>query len=172
MTVFIVHPVRDDLSPALKFGGFRFINHRYINGDELVVNGDKIPTFNEMPGVNWVIPTSFDRNMRNAALDFHPGTDYLLIAGDHLQLLAMTGVLFSWYPSFLVLRYDRRISEYIPVRLYSGLRDDTARVRVKPHIGVDIEQETDETLARVRNLESPLAGQPRGRPGYPPKITD
>lgn len=185
MTVFIVHPVRDDLSPALKFGDFRFINHRYINGDELqkitVPQQPIVANFNLTPrippeivedGYAWGIPVSFDRNMRNAALDFMPATDYLLIAGDHLQLLAMTGILFSWHSSFSVLRYDRRISEYIPVRLYSGLRDDTTRVRVQPHIGVDIEQETDQMLARVRNLESPLAGQPRG-PGYhPPKIVD
>ena len=182
MTVFIVHPVRDDLSPALKFGDFRFINQRYINADEL----DRAPPYYTRSYTDfapdlvdplaittveytWTIPHSFNRNMSDAALDFVPATDYLLIAGDHLQIVAMTGVLFSWFPSFSVLRYDRRINEYIPVRLYSGLREDTTRARVKPaHIGVDIGQETitDDHIFR----EGPGSNH-RGTPGYPPKVT-
>lgn len=112
MTVWVVHEVRDDLSPAASFGQLRYINHRYINGDEL-----------EQSGSDWTLtlPAAFDRHIRDAALEFKASTDYLLIAGDHLQLLAFMAALLVWNNSVCVLRYDRRLNEYIPIWVHSSI---------------------------------------------------
>lgn len=111
MTVFVVHGVRDDISPARKFGDLRLVNQAYIHGDELLRTDDD---YN-------MIPTGHNINIRHAVDDFKPDVDFLLIAGDHLQLLAMTARLAAAHGSFDVLRYDRQLNDYIPVRLHSGL---------------------------------------------------
>lgn len=111
MTVFVAHDVRDDISPALKFGQLRYVNRFYIHGDELERSSDEK---NE-------IPRGYRKNMDRCVDDFNPGTDYLLIAGDHLQLLALTALLVTRFGYLDVLRYDRQLNDYIPVRLYSGL---------------------------------------------------
>lgn len=111
MTVYAVHPVHDDISPARAFGDIAYINQHYVHGDELLRSEDD---FN-------LIPTSHNTNMRRMADSFSPGVDCLLIAGDHLQLLAVTALLAVRFGSFDVLRYDRKLGEYIPVRLHSGL---------------------------------------------------
>lgn len=125
-TVWAVHDVRDDISPALGFGPIRFINDRYVNGDEL-----------EQDELGWCIPHMFRRRMHDAATKFNPDHDYLLIAGDHLQLLAFTAILFGQFNSIFVLRYDRRMNEYIPVRLHSGIVKPPASVLGSDHIGDD-----------------------------------
>ncbi len=112
MTVFVGHEVRDDISPALKFGELRYINRFYIHGDELE---------RSQLGDDNVIPTGYRLNIERAVADFRPETDYLLIAGDHLQLLAMTALLAGYFDWFRVLRYDRQLNDYIPVRLSSGI---------------------------------------------------
>lgn len=118
MTVFVVHGVRDDISPARNFGDLRLVNHAYIHGDELLRTLDD---YN-------MIPTEYNINIKNAVDDFKPGVDFLLIAGDHLQLLAMTARLAAVHGSFDVLRYDRQLGDYIPVRLHSGLVPPPAAV--------------------------------------------
>lgn len=125
-TVWAVHDVRDDISPALGFGPIRFINDRYVNGDEL-----------EQDPAGWVLPHMFRRRMHDAATEFNPNDDYLLIAGDHLQLLAFTAILFGRFNSIFVLRYDRRLGEYIPIQLNSGIVNPPAPVLGSDHIGDD-----------------------------------
>lgn len=132
MTVFAVHETRDDITPARKFGGVVYINKFYIHGDELEV-GRQIATSsvtsfdsNNAPELvtmanDWVIPTGYRLNMERAALSFDPTRDFLLISGDHLQLLAFTAILTARHGTFMVLRYDRQLNDYIPVRLHSGL---------------------------------------------------
>lgn len=145
MTVFAVHEVSDDLSAAYKFGGLRYINKFYIHGDQLepVLRGTPTSVLYDPTATpeivdikrDWGIPRGYRMNMDRTAAVFNPVTDYLLIAGDHLQLLAMTAILSSWFDSFMVLRYDRKISDYIPVRLYSGLVPGSPRVVRSTHIG-------------------------------------
>lgn len=110
MTVFVVHGVRDDISPARRFGSLSLINHAYIHGDEL-----------ERCGEDNVVPSWCVARINTAVGMFNPATDFLLIAGDHLQLLAMAAILTARFGTFMVLRYDRQLNDYIPVRLHSGL---------------------------------------------------
>lgn len=132
MTVYAVHNVDDNISPALKFGDIVYINRYYIHGDELEgvrhvprAGVDATPGAKTSAGVasisrvDWTIPLGYSANMRRVAAGFNPDSDFLLIAGDHLQLLAMSALLANQHKTFMVLRYDRKIQDYIPVRLYS-----------------------------------------------------
>lgn len=103
MTVFVVNRTNDDISAALKWGDVRYVNHRYINGDELA-DGNRIPV-------------EFEENMSKAAQEFKCGQDYLLICGDHLQLLAFASMLAQDCPYYRVLRWDRREQAYYPVEI-------------------------------------------------------
>lgn len=121
MTVWIVHPLRAkngdmDMTSAENFGRLEYINRRYVYGDEL-----KEFTDPRLRTVGNVIPIQFERNLRDAAFRFNPKSDYLLIGGDHLQLLSLVAMLSQRHKSFSVLRYDRNIDDYIPVRLYSDI---------------------------------------------------
>lgn len=105
MTVFVVNQVTDDISAARTWGEFRYVNHRYINGDEITADGR--------------LPTEFEQNMVKAANDFNWTEDYLLICGDHLQLLAFASLLAQNHPGvgYKVLRWDRRERAYFPVEI-------------------------------------------------------
>lgn len=148
MAVYVVHPVSDDISRALKFGELRYINKRYVYGDELeqvrhtpqagVLDFD--PTIRIPESVtyhyNWTVPFEMQRKLVDAARVFNAETDYLLIAGDHLQLLVMTAALARVYHrGFMVLRYDRKISDYIPVRVYPHLVPTIQPVLSSSNIG-------------------------------------
>lgn len=114
MTVFVVHAIRqEDITPANKWGAFRFINGGYVYGDELwpvlTAAVDSAP--------QWTIPPSYFSNMNKAAKDYDPERDYVLIGGDHLQLVALIGLIASYHSTLQVLRYDKKISDYIPVRI-------------------------------------------------------
>lgn len=158
MTVFAAHEVRDDISPAYKFGEIRYVNKFYIHGDEL-----------ERQGGDNLIPPGYRANIERAVADFEPETDYVLIAGDHLQLLAFTALLAGYNHWFRVLRYDRQLNDYIPVRLHSGLVPPRGSVLVS---GTDIgetdhedrRQKGDPRFTRELAVESPLARRdPRKR---------
>jgi hypothetical protein len=113
MTVFVVHPIRqDDISGARKWGELRFINAGYVYGDMLE---NRVAV-----GAQYQMPEQFVHNLDAAALEFRD-SDCVLIAGDHLQLLYFTGLIARRYAEFGVLRYDKKISDYIPVRLHMGL---------------------------------------------------
>jgi len=117
MTVWVPHPTRDkdgvdrDLKPAAKFGEVRYINHRYIYSDELRGSAAE----------GQAIPAQFERHMFDAVVKFDAEQDYLLIAGDMLQLMTLSAMLSQRHGSFNVLRYDRNVDDYVPVRLYSDL---------------------------------------------------
>lgn len=140
MTVFVVHGVRDDISPARRFGSLRLVNHAYVHGDELERTLDEK---NE-------IPREYRRNMDRCVSEFNPHTDYLLIAGDHLQLLALTALLAGRFGYLDVLRYDRQLNEYIPVRLHSGLVPPPAAV---VESGTDIGDHPDGESLRVQDID-------------------
>lgn len=159
-TVFVPMDVRDDISAALKFGQLRYVNRYYIHGDELEPCGEYGNT----------IPELYRRNIELAVRNFRPDTDYLLIAGDHLQLLALAAMLAGLFGSFMVLRYDRQLRDYIPVRLYSGLAPPGAGVLRSTHIGETdhgedrrVPKSTARALAELRaGIEAPLSDPPPG----------
>lgn len=103
--IFAVCQVRDDISSALRFDPqIRYVNHRYVNGDE--IESERLPG-------------EFAANLVRAADEFDPDHDYLLMAGDHLQQLAFSAMLSIRYEAFRVLRWDRREQAYFPVRIQS-----------------------------------------------------
>lgn len=161
MTVYVAHDIKDDIGPARKFGQVRYVNRFYIHGDELDRSADE----------KNVIPRGYLANMERCLADFNPDADYLLIAGDHLQLLALTAILIGKSGYLDVLRWDRQLGEYIPVRLHSGLVPPRRSVLVS---GTDIGDTTDaeefatsvrQSFDRAQAIEAPLARRdPRKRP--------
>lgn len=105
MTVWVVHPVKDDLSAALQYGEIKYITEGYVHGDELEQE-DKIPK-----------PVAM--KLFNAARDFDSFKDYFLIVGDHLQIVQFTANLVAYRGAFRVLRYDRQAQGYFPVFIES-----------------------------------------------------
>ena len=107
-TVWIVHPIdKQDLSSAAQYGQFRFINHRFIYGDQISDDGH--------------VNEHFLRKMHEAVEEFEPDDDFLLIAGDHLQIAQMCVFLGQTWGSFKVLRWDRRAEGYFQVWLEETL---------------------------------------------------
>lgn len=160
MTVWAVHETKDSISPARKFGDIVYINQFYIHGDELERNDD-----------HNLIPTGYRVNMERAINAFAPRCDYLLISGDHLQLLAMTGLLAGRFEWFDVLRWDRQLREYIPVRLHSGLVPPRGSVLVSgTHIG-DTDAEEFRRNAQAVAIESPPCSKRTPGPYIPIKRT-
>lgn len=104
MTVWVVHPISWPLDAALQYGAVRYINGRYIHGDELS------PVIGKLP-------IGHMTNMENAADAFSRAADYLLIAGDHLQLVQMAALLAKRHSEFRVLRYDRIAQGYFPATI-------------------------------------------------------
>ena len=99
--VYVVHRVDDDLSAALQYGELKFITSGYVYPDKLEVD--------ELPRDKLV-------KLRVASEAFRPN-DYLLIAGDHLQVLALAGMLANRLLNYYVLRYDRQAKGYVAVSL-------------------------------------------------------
>ncbi len=126
MTVFVVHPVREDISLARRFGEFRFVTQGYIYGDKL--------EYHILSDGN-MLPRSITKVLSEAALQFNPELDCLLIIGDHLQLLAFTGMLFQLHDEIEVLRYDRKVEDYIPVRLMGLVGQGTDVLKSRTDIG-------------------------------------
>jgi len=167
MTVFVVHPVRDDISQALRFGELRYVTKGYVYGDEL----DN--TYEESPNIgDWCLPADDRQALYAAAAGFNPSVDYLLIAGDHLQLVAFVAMLAA-RGSFRVLRFDRKISDYIPVLISYHLVPTPRPVLPSTNIGdtdgqelavetVTIEDLTRglEDIANVEYLTDPAKRKP------------
>jgi len=105
LSVVCVHPISNkdvDISSAETYGELVLVNSRYIFIDEVE---------NEQP------PQSFVNNMLRVVDKFEPDDDYLLIAGDHLQLVMMAALLADRWGRFKVLRYDRKAGGYAPVEI-------------------------------------------------------
>ena len=156
MTVFVVHPVREDISPALKFGSFRFITERYVYGDELewTIRRPRLsvldcgpnnspPTAIDNMSRDLIIPTETVARLARAAREFNYEHDFLLIAGDHLQFAQFVVFLGILCPDFKVLRYDRKIDDYLPVRL-DGM--GSTLLSFRPNIGDQHGQDRDQSL--------------------------
>ena len=117
MTVLCVHPISNkdvNISSAAAYGEVKTVNSRYIYIDEVEEEQ---------------IPTTFVSRMLKAVDEFDTESDYLLIAGDHLQLIALSAMLTERWGSFKVLRYDREAKGYAPVEIWgAGTRDFLERV--------------------------------------------
>lgn len=104
MTVYAVtQKGSDDLTDAMRFGDIKYVNHRYIYGDELQASGE--------------LPAEFTRHMDRCADEFDPDEDFLAIVGDHLQLVAFSATLAARYRQFRVLRWDRIQKAYFPAQI-------------------------------------------------------
>jgi hypothetical protein len=105
MTVWAVNKSNEhDVSGALQFGDIRYVNHRYVYGDEID---------------NERMPQDVIKTIWTAACEFRPDRDYILITGDHLQLLQFVKAVeyCTDGAEIRVLRYDKKAAGYIPVRL-------------------------------------------------------
>src|SRR6266853_4943858 len=124
-TVWVVHPcdnTNTDITPALNWGHFKFINAGYANPSDVI---------------NDVLSQQIMENLIAAAQDFNPTKDFLLLAGDHLQLMQMSFLLAEQNKPYMVLRWDRHANGYYPVHMtFSRIpyplqrRDDRAKVDV------------------------------------------
>jgi hypothetical protein len=102
MTVYAVNMTHDDTSPALQYGDIRFINVRYVYGDE--IDNERLPAANM-------------EALAQAADDFNPMRDYLLLVGDWLQLAQFIKMLGARHPGIHVLRWDKKAEGYLSVWL-------------------------------------------------------
>jgi hypothetical protein len=102
MTVWLVNPVTDDTSAAGAYGSVRCISKRYVYSDEIVEQ--ELPAF-------------VRHNLLLAAREFQPEHDFLLLAGDHLQVAVMSAMLMRLHGEFRVLRWDRIARGYLSVRI-------------------------------------------------------
>lgn len=107
--VLAVHPVRDDVSAAQHWGPVVYANTEYVYGDELADDGS--------------LPTEVTWRLSVAAHKFDPATDRLLIAGDHVQIVALSAMLGRLYGKFRCLRYDRVAAGYLDVLVNTCVPD-------------------------------------------------
>jgi hypothetical protein len=106
--VYVPHPVKNDISAAKLWGSLVFINKGYVYPDAIDDITDSIAS------------EVFD-NLAKAANSFTP-SDYLLIAGDHLQIVQFSALLGARFPSFWALRYLPHVSAYMSVRIHTVSR--------------------------------------------------
>lgn len=110
MSVFAVHPVGEkDLTGAKIYGEIIYINRRYVYSDELV---------------NDTIPNDVYSKYELAVDRFDPEHDYVLIAGDHLQLILFSALLGARWNYFKVLRYDREAGGYVAVTIHAPVDNE------------------------------------------------
>lgn len=105
--VLVVHPISNkdvNISSAEAYGDLRFVNKGYVFIDEVE---------------NEQLPPAFVNNMLRAVDAFDPEEDYLLIAGDHLQLIALSALLADRWGRFKVLRYDREARGYASIEIHA-----------------------------------------------------
>lgn len=106
-TVFLMHPVApnvNDVSGALEYGDRScYVTSDYVFPDQIE---------------NEQMPAGVVQLMQDAADRFDPDTDCLVIVGDHLQLVAFSGLLMQRHGRFRALRWDRDARGYLPVWLF------------------------------------------------------
>lgn len=101
--VWVMHPARIDLSSAGRFGSFEYVNDHYVYADQIRPDGS--------------LPAEQQKRLVEAADDFNPATDYLLIAGDHLQIVAFAALLGKRWGTFRVLRYSNSSQTYFEAKI-------------------------------------------------------
>lgn len=110
MTVLVAHPVKDiDISEAMAYGEICYVGKRYIYSDELIGEA---------------LPKDLTDRMLRAVDKFDPENDYLLIAGDHVQIVALSAMLAARWGRFRVLRFDRKAGGYVAIGIEDGLYEE------------------------------------------------
>ena len=106
-TVWIPHPVSEDISAASPWGDVRPITAGYVYGDQYQESGE-----------DYSPPDDVARQISDTLRsEFDPLHDRLLIIGDHVQLLLAAAVLTEEFGGFLALRYDRKLRNYMSIRI-------------------------------------------------------
>lgn len=114
MKVWAVHRLKDvDVSQASTYGELEYINTRYVYADEIV---------------DTKVPDKVRLRIERAVDVFDPDHDYVLIAGDHLQLVLLSAMLAARWGHYKVLRFDREAGGYFPVTIDIG--EDNGHVGV------------------------------------------
>src|SRR5690606_9936348 len=98
MTVFVTNAVSLNLEPARQYGKIRVIGQGFVYVDMLWPD-DRIPD-----DIAW--------GLQQAAQIFNVPTDYLLLAGDHLQVAHLSALIQHYQGEFRVLRWDRIAQGY------------------------------------------------------------
>lgn len=101
--VYLVCPLSTpdvDMKPVEAFGKLEIINSRFIYSDEIV---------------NEQLPREFIAKLDEAATEFNLNQDYLLLGGDHVQLVYFAAMLGARGCQFKILRWDRHARGYTPV---------------------------------------------------------
>lgn len=101
--VWVMHPAKIDISSAGRYGRFEYVTDHYVYADQIRPDGS--------------LPPDAQAALAEAAADFDPATDYLLIAGDHLQLIAMAALLGRRYGTFKVLRFSNTSQSYFEAKI-------------------------------------------------------
>lgn len=114
-TVWIVHPLTLDLLPAQRWGQIRFINSGYLEASFLAEHGK--------------LPKDPAERILGAATEFDKLTDYVLFAGDHVQLMQFCFFLAEQGKEFQMLRWDRESEGYYPVKMQFSVRPYTLTQR-------------------------------------------
>ena len=105
-TVWVVHPVSVDVSAARVWGSVAYVSQGgYIYTDELTKTASDY----------FLPPVRASRDAIDMMSKFDPLKDYVLIAGDHLQMMIVTAKLTRLFDKFVALRYDRKAEGYVPV---------------------------------------------------------
>lgn len=97
--VFLTNPVDLNLAPATQYGKILTVNTNYVFSDDLWPNDE--------------IPMAYRTRLSLAANNFRPKDDYLLLAGDHLQVVHLAALIQKHHGRFRVLRWDRIAGGYV-----------------------------------------------------------
>jgi len=103
--VWMIHPVANiNITDARRFGTICYVSPQgdYLFGDE--VEDLAIPEFKR-------------REMQFCVDEWNPDNDFLLLAGDHAQLIILGAMLAKRYSRFYMLRFDRNTRGYFPLRV-------------------------------------------------------
>lgn len=99
-TLWLVHPTKHDLSALSQWGRVRYTgNLGYVFSDMIKEDGS--------------VPHGFRTNIRNAAREFNPDTDYLVLTGDPIQLALFTTQLVAFFGQFRALRWNNESGGYV-----------------------------------------------------------
>lgn len=100
-TVWLVHPVKHDMTAVKNYAPkIRHVNRRFVYTDEIY--GDRVPM-------------SFRTHLHEAADEFRPDTDYVMLAGDPVQLVLFVAILLKRHGRISTLRWDRLVEGYVRI---------------------------------------------------------
>lgn len=102
MSVFVPTRIKEDLTQVGEYGLVQYVCQYYVHADEL--DGE-------------TLPEDVRVRIEATARVFRPDQDYMLLAGDHLLIAALSVALFRYHQWFRILRWDRQAKGYYVVRI-------------------------------------------------------